>query len=157
MKKPMKKMSLIIVIIWMIIVFIFSNQNGEESTDTSQGFINWILNVISFNNEQFVIFIEPIIRKIAHYALYTIGGIALFNYTNNFNVTMNKKISYALIVGVIYAITDEIHQLFVPGRTGAIKDVCIDSLGIITGIIIGLIIYKIYWLIRNKNITCNSK
>ena len=53
-------------------------------------------------------------------------------------------------MGALYAITDEIHQLFVPGRSGMIKDVFIDSLGIITGVIICLIIIKIINIIIKK-------
>ena len=57
------------------------------------------------------------------------------------------------MVGVLYAISDEIHQLFVPGRTGCILDVGIDTLGIITGIIIFMIFIKIL----KKNSFCFKK
>ena len=48
--------------------------------------------------------------------------------------------------------TDEIHQLFISGRSGEIRDVCIDSLGVITGIIILLII-----LIRRERRSSHSE
>jgi len=48
-----------------------------------------------------------------------------------------------MLFGILYAITDEIHQLFVPGRTSSPLDVGIDSLGIVTGIVIFLIVTKI--------------
>ena len=57
-----------------------------------------------------------------------------------------EDIEYAVVdpeLFALYAATDEIHQLFVPGRSGEIRDVCLDSLGVITGIIILLIIFKI--------------
>lgn len=49
----------------------------------------------------------------------------------------------SLIIGVTYAASDEMHQLFVPGRSGKLADILIDSLGIITGIIFFLLIIKV--------------
>ena len=43
---------------------------------------------------------------------------------------------YAWIFCILYAMSDEFHQLFVPGRSGEIRDICIDSLGALLGIII---------------------
>ena len=56
---------------------------------------------------------------------------------------------YSACIGIIYAITDEIHQLFIVGRSGSIIDVLIDSIGIFTGISIFLFINKIVIYIRN--------
>ena len=47
-----------------------------------------------------------------------------------------SKAWIALAVSVVYATTDEIHQLFVPGRSGEVRDVLIDSLGALIGILI---------------------
>ncbi|HIU52150.1 MAG TPA: VanZ family protein [Candidatus Merdicola faecigallinarum] len=60
----------------------------------------------------------------------------IFEFINTYNIDVKRKITYSFIIGVIYAITDEIHQLFVPGRSGEIRDVLIDGLGIIVGIIL---------------------
>ncbi len=62
-----------------------------------------------------------------------------------------RVISKSLIIGILYAISDEIHQLFVPGRSGKVTDVIIDSLGILTGIVFFLIVEKTVKQIR-KNI-----
>lgn len=66
-----------------------------------------------------------------------------------------RKILYSQLFGTVYAITDEIHQLFIPGRSGEIRDVCIDSLGVLTGIIFMLMIIKIY--IKIKKVKSNEK
>lgn len=99
--------------------------------------------------------LQKVVRKNAHYFLYMLGGILLsvFFYVNldksNIKETritlrkyhiFSKCIFYAMIIGILYACTDEFHQKFVPGRTCSIKDVFIDSLGIITGSIIFILL-----------------
>ena len=53
-------------------------------------------------------------------------------------------------IGVLYAISDELHQLMIAGRSGNIKDVIIDSLGILTGIMFFLLVSEIYKKIASK-------
>lgn len=103
--------------------------------------------------------LQKVVRKNAHYFLYMLGGILLsvFFYanlgkstikanTNEIRITIRKYhifskcIFYAMIIGILYACTDEFHQKFVPGRTYSIKDVIIDSLGIITGLLIFILL-----------------
>jgi len=63
---------------------------------------------------------------------------------------INKKPLFAFLICVIYAISDEIHQLFVPGRTGQLKDVIIDSSGSFVGIAIVIIVIKLLEMKRNR-------
>lgn len=53
-----------------------------------------------------------------------------------------KRFKYSIITAYLYAISDELHQLFVPGREGRIRDTFIDLLGIMIGIVILKIVYK---------------
>ena len=150
-----KIISIILVILWMILVFWFSSQIGDDSQVTSGNTIRKIITFINNNIdkvklEEIVELLQPIVRKLAHFTLYTLGGIFIFNMFNSFKLKNREKIGYSFLVGALYAITDEIHQLFVPGRSGMIKDVFIDSLGIITGVIICLIIIKIINIIIKK-------
>ena len=152
-----KIISITLVILWMILVFWFSSQIGDDSQVTSG---NTIRKIITFINndidklklEEIVELLQPIVRKLAHFTLYTLGGILIFNLFNSFKLKNREKIGYSLLVGALYAITDEIHQLFVPGRSGMIKDVFIDTLGIITGVIVCIIIFRIVNIIINKMI-----
>ena len=150
-----KIISITLVILWMILVFWFSSQIGDDSQVTSGNTIRKIITFINNNIdkvklEEIVELLQPIVRKLAHFTLYTLGGILIFNLFNSFKLKNREKIGYSLLVGALYAITDEIHQLFVPGRSGMTKDVFIDSLGIITGVIICLIIIKIINIIIKK-------
>ena len=62
------------------------------------------------------------------------------------------RIAVSLIIGVIYASTDEIHQAFVPGRGPLVTDVILDSMGVLTGIFIVMLVLKIYGKCRHKYI-----
>lgn len=54
-----------------------------------------------------------------------------------------KRMLFALLCGMSYAIFDEIHQLFIDGRSGQITDVIIDSIGVAIGICVFMVMYKI--------------
>ena len=55
---------------------------------------------------------------------------------NTYNLKMSKKVIISLIIGVIYAISDEFHQSFIPDRSSSFFDVIIDTSGVIFGILI---------------------
>lgn len=121
MKKIMIKriILLILIAIWMITVFSFSDQNAEKSSKTSSTVTKQVVEILNKGipeeeKEKKVEEYQPIIRKIAHITLYTIGGILVFLYANTYKIALTKKVIYAIIFCVIYAITDEIHQSFVP-------------------------------------------
>ena len=71
---------------------------------------------------------DLILRKLAHAAEYAILGALLVRATGSDGV--------AFVLGVAYAVTDEIHQSFVSGREGAVLDVAIDALGVACGIVL---------------------
>ena len=68
------------------------------------------------------------VRKAAHLTEYTILGILLWFTTENR--------ALALLIGSFYSVTDEIHQIFVPGRAGQLRDVLIDTAGVLLGILL---------------------
>ena len=127
-----KIINIILIIAWMGIVFGFSNQGGTKSGNTSRK------DTVTEENEQIIEISEKIIRKMAHYTIYMVGGCLIINYAYTTSQNTKKKILYSTIFGACYAITDEIHQYFVPGRSARLFDVGIDILGVITGIFIYL-------------------
>ena len=134
------------MVVWMALVFYFSNQVSEDSLKLSGGITRAILNffhILEGKTLEQQLEIETIIRKLAHYSIYTLGGILILLHVNLYKIETRKKIIIGWLIGTTYAITDEIHQLFVAGRSCEIRDVCIDSLGVITGIIILMLILKI--------------
>ena len=75
-----------------------------------------------------------IIRKNAHFFAYLILGILVINALKSNGLKGSKSILIALAICILYAISDEVHQLFIPGRAGQVRDVIIDSAGAIVGI-----------------------
>lgn len=126
---------LIFVITIMIIIFIFSHDSGSISTIKSNIFVDRFYNIFNFNINRRLL--TKIIRKSAHISLYALLGFSVSNYLIDFN----KKIYINSILFIlIYSISDEVHQLFIPNRSGSIIDILIDLIG---GII-GIILWRIY-------------
>ena len=149
-----KIIGITLILMWMITVFIFSNEKATESKVTSRKVTIAIVQAISgkdiSDNEELLKNADKIVRKLAHYTLYTVGGVLIISFAYTMDKTKKEKILYSLAFGICFIITDEVHQLFVPGRTGRLLDVGIDTLGIITGILIFLIIKKIVGAVRNR-------
>ena len=140
-----------------VTIFGFSNQNSETSSGLSQKVTNFVVEFVpSIKNmpekqkEQAEYRIEKIIRKIAHYSIYTLVGILLMSLMITYKLKELDRIAVSLIIGVIYASTDEIHQVFVPGRGPLITDVILDSMGVLTGIFIVMLVLKIHGKCRHK-------
>jgi VanZ family protein len=72
-----------------------------------------------------------LLRKIAHVVEFGILTLLLYRAIKNEGHKTNKAIIYSFIIALFYAFTDEFHQLFVRGRHGSLKDVGIDSIGIL--------------------------
>lgn len=145
---------LILIIINCIVIFIFSSQNGEKSSDVSGSFVRKIIEILpgteelsENEKEQLIEKLQFIVRKGAHFTIYTLLGIFIMGFMNTFIISQKKKILFSFLFGIIYAITDEFHQLFSSGRTAKILDVVIDTLGVGFGI---LIISVIIYLIKRK-------
>lgn len=75
------------------------------------------------SNEVYVL--DFLIKKTAHVLEYSILFLLWYRALDK------KSPAYAFMLSLAYAFTDEAHQLFVPGRTGLLRDVAIDSLGMI--------------------------
>lgn len=153
-KSQMKILKIILIIIWMITVFCFSGQQGTESGDTSRNFTVIIIQILTGKklelNNPFIEGIQLFIRKLAHFTVYAIGGFLIMNYAYITKMARKNQIICSIGLGGLYAITDEIHQLYVPGRSGNIIDVGIDTLGVITGVLAYLVLRRIVRALINK-------
>ncbi len=150
----------ILTIITMIVIFIFSSENGDESKNTSRGFVRKVINTLSITRNLDEIEKEELIensqfltRKMAHFSIYTILGINVFGFVNTYK---NMRIRFIILttigVSAIYAMSDEFHQLFSSGRSASIRDVCIDTTGAIFGILIFVLVEKCNKMYKNRNI-----
>jgi len=136
-----KLFSWIAVILWMSLIFYLSDQPATESGELSNKITEVVIRTIEKVAQPASLdkgSLNHIVRKIAHFTCYLILAILVKNALERSGVNSGKSILFALLICIIYAISDEVHQLFVPGRSGEIRDVIIDSTGAASGILIYL-------------------
>lgn len=152
--------SCILVAIWMVVIFSFSSQPSEESGALSGGIVAAILKFFGVNvwdpaNKELVSFWDFLIRKTAHFTEYAILGMLL---VNTFKIKkIDRYFIYSLILGALYSVTDEVHQIFVPGRSCLIKDMLLDSSGVLFGVSIATLIIRHHIKRRMKNESLGEK
>ena len=129
------KISLLLVILWMVFIFVMSSFDATSSSNQSNFIVDIITSIINIKDTGLL---SLIIRKLAHFTEYFILGILVINLITRYD----KKIIIAILLCIIYATSDEIHQIFVPGRSCQITDIMIDSLGSIIGIYLYKLITK---------------
>lgn len=117
------------MLLWMFLIFLMSSFDATESTNQSNFIVNIITNIFKIENIELLSFI---IRKLAHLTEYLILGLLVANMFTKNNI--NNLYLISIILCIIYATSDEIHQLFVPGRACQLRDILIDSIGSITGV-----------------------
>ena len=136
------KIKWFVLIAWMLVIFLFSAQTGEQSSESS-GLVEQVLSLFPFIPQKFLsIDLQLIIRKGAHFTEYLILYVLMFSVVIDYR-PLKKALFYSLIGVFLYACTDEIHQAFVPGRASAFTDVLIDTLGGIVAMIMIAMINQI--------------
>ena len=146
-----RKIFLVITIACMNAIFLFSSRTGKESTGDSYfvgnivgevfvpGFDNW-------SPEEQQAFAEKIdhpVRKTAHAMEYAVLGLLTAGAFIDRRTSIRAGILVPWCIATAYAASDEIHQLFVPGRSGQVSDVILDSAGVLAGLLVLAAVRKI--------------
>ena len=146
----------------MVVIFLFSGQQGEVSAGTSNGVGEWLLGILGIeippgmSASRVPIIFGLNIRKLAHIFLYfLLGGTSfLFAATLPIKATRNKRPAVsggiALVISLLYACLDEIHQSFVPGRAAQLRDVGVDAIGFALAIVLCTAIWYLALLVKEK-------
>lgn len=135
-------------------IFIFSMQNGKQSAQVSEGLLAHILafvknvSVNEITYEQISRY-SFLIRKAAHFTIFFTLGI--FSCWSAWGFFGKRHMLISLSFCVIYACTDEVHQLFSEGRGPAVKDVLIDSAGAFAGISLAAFVIFIFGKMKKDN------
>ncbi len=144
------------MIIWalavsiMIFIFFCSSETADRSQRTSESFTEAVLSLFpSFKalpraeKDGIIEGVRFIVRKLAHFSVYC--GLGAMMYLSLVAARIKKLTPlWAFICSALYAVSDEIHQMFVAGRSGELRDVCIDSSGALLGIVIALLAVTVY-------------
>ena len=145
---------LLLVIAVMVMIYCFSAQNGTQSGAMSGKLTTWVINILvpDFENmteesqESLRSTVGFLIRKTAHFLEYALLGFSLMLHV----AQIEKKIAvrlpwlWAWGIGTLYAASDEFHQGFVAGRGPSVRDVMIDSSGVIAGVLL------ILWILHRR-------
>ena len=142
----------ILVIICMLQIFLLSSDPADLSNKKSNHVIVWIAEVLAGHTlsedvrqekiEEYVLFV----RKGAHIFVYFLLGFFILSLMKEYHVITWKIVLLAFFFSFLYACSDEVHQLFVPGRSGNIIDIGIDSIGSF----LGVLCYYLFYRFRRK-------
>lgn len=142
MNKSKKKKVLMWILFlgWISFIFYMSSQVADVSNKQS-GFVIKVVETVGFDIEsKFGELANFAVRKTAHVSEYCILAFIAYNLVRCYTDKKNHARIYCIVISALYACTDEIHQLFVPGRTGMFRDVVIDTSGAVIAAIVLLII-----------------
>jgi VanZ family protein len=119
--------------LWCVAIFYQSNKPAELSDMDSLYIVELINNLLkTIFGAEIVSISNFIVRKSAHFIEYMVLGILFF--ISYYNGKLKNVFLISFLSGLAYSVSDELHQIFVPGRTAKIIDVGVDSTGIITGL-----------------------
>lgn len=143
MLKIFRILSVILLLFWMVMIFNLSAENADMSSETSGRIIDKIISILmpdyknlsDIEQEEIRGNFQFITRKSAHFTIYGILGILAFLCIATYKSIpiIHRLLSPALFC-LIYSVSDELHQRFVPGRSGELRDVMIDFCGSLLGI-----------------------
>lgn len=140
-KKMIKPALWAMVIVWMAVIFSLSSQSAGQSNQTSGGLIKYIAGIFisdfhalpEVEQESLISAFQFSARIAGHIFEYLVLGmlctVALFQY----KLTFKKRLFFSACICLLYAVSDEIHQLFVPGRSCQLSDIGFDFLGSVLG------------------------
>ena len=149
----------VLAIVWMCVIFVFSGQSKEESGAVSEGFsyrmvsstgLLFHLHIDEEKIREIAGAIERFVRKGAHMTEFAILALLLYGWLCRWQLSRMRKTAVAAILAVLYACSDELHQLFVAGRAGRFSDVLIDSAGVVLGMAVFLLILRFVDRLRRR-------
>lgn len=148
----MKKIFIILCVFWMGFIAYNTSQTGESSNNTSVSITEGIINktqvvinnnvnnsdssIIIRNDDDFIKKLNIYIRKFAHGFEFLVLSLIIFLTLKSFDIKNRECIIYTLFIVLLYAVIDEYRQLYIPGRTSSVRDIVIDFIGGIVGVVI---------------------
>lgn len=149
-----RSLSWLAVAVWMTMIFLLSAQTDNQSGNLSGGIVRWLVALVyrgfeDFSQERQMQILEVwhlLIRKGAHFTEYAVLGMLL---TNALRPCRTLCWYLPVVISTAYALTDEIHQYFVPGRACRLLDVGIDTAGAVFGVTVFLVGISVIKKVKN--------
>lgn len=144
-----KVVPILLVIVWLMVIFNFSSDEGAVSQSKSQVITDYIHeNYDEVAEKVDENLLHYLVRKSAHVTLYFVLCLVVMNALYFGGFRGKGLFARAFLICVFYASLDEIHQRFISNRTGKLTDVYIDSIGIILAIALSLTMERAYNYIK---------
>ncbi|MDE6882382.1 MAG: VanZ family protein [Lachnospiraceae bacterium] len=133
----------ILAVLWMAVIFGFSAQPKEESGMVSEEVSERLLNVtgwffhLNIDEERVheaARALERYVRKGAHMTEFAVLAVLLYLWIGRWRMSRLRQYGIAVMLAILYAGSDEFHQLFVEGRAGLVSDVVVDGTGAVLGL-----------------------
>lgn len=160
-KTAVRALLCVAVLACMAIIFFFSSQDATVSSSASGTVIEKVAPVFypqfsTLPTTRKIAIVEKLqssVRTTAHGIIYAVLGILTTSTLTAFEIPSHKSIFYALIFCAFYAVTDEIHQFFVPGRSMQLIDIIVDIVGSAIGAVLYITLFNIAVKLRQKKQT----
>lgn len=130
---------------------IFNLSRASYSSASSARFISLVLEWLSISTlPQILGAVNTLLRKSAHLTEYAVLAVFLYNSLKPAGDSpwSRKAAFWAVLGSAIYSLTDEFHQLFVPGRHASLFDCVVDTTGALVGL---LVLYKVIAALHRKH------
>ncbi len=136
----------------LLVLFIWSNslRNAERSTVQSDAVLETVAPFLKNVPSHIIRFPRTFIRKTAHIVEFATLGLTLCAALRIPGRNPRRAAGFALVLSVLTASCDELIQRFVPGRSGQLSDVCLDTLGAALGILLCLCAGYCLHALRNR-------
>lgn len=132
-----------------IVIIRFSGQDGSQSNALSRALASWVLPILGLENTaESMELLNLILRKLAHFTLYFLLGVGLTGVVHNWKRT--PAALTIIILGGLFAASDEFHQQFSQGRTSSVWDVLLDTCGIAAGWAVSIGLLRLCKKIKNN-------
>ena len=132
-------------VLCMLTIFYFSSKSADESSKQSLYILEILRRILGDNS-----FSDFVVRKAAHFSEFALLSL-LFNFTYFFYKN-KQNIFLSTALASIYAVSDEIHQIFVDGRACRFMDWVVDTSGAITGMLLFMLTCLIINIKKHKEI-----
>lgn len=116
---------------WMVVIFAFSAQTSTQSSQLSGGILGWLLQKLGLQESPDMLgLLHELIRSLAHGLIFFVLGWLTRRAFATMLLRPRVQMGLTLLLGLLYALSDEIHQIFVPGRACQWQDLLVDAAGI---------------------------
>ena len=129
---------LLLLAAWTAFIFLRSLQPADDSSRESSMVLQLLSSILPWD------LTEHVVRKMAHFVEYAMEGMLSVLFFLSFLKTAARAFPWAWLLGILTAMTDESIQLFVEGRSGVVKDVWLDTAGVVTGMAFFLLL-RLWW------------